>query len=249
MGKMIPFPKKKSKRTLSISILSMIISIATFFSIILISPIFTLKQIEVLGNERYSIEEILDRLHIQEGMNVFGFIMNNEIKKFKNDPYIEKIDIKLDFPHQVQINIIERKAIGYVPYMGAYLSIDKDGRVLETTNQLDFPLPLVVGLQFQGFSLGDILIVEQEEIFDVILKISQTMFKYDILDKMVKIDINSSKDIQLQIGNIHVLLGGIQEYDYKIRALLQILKYIPKEDKGFLDLSDTSKPFVFKYLT
>lgn len=246
MGKIIPLQGKKQGK--SLSILSMLITVTIFISVFLLSPVFAIEKIEIQGNKRYSKEEIYDQLHVKEGMNFFRFMMNHP-KKFKEDPYIEQIQVQWDFPKKVQIQILERKTIGYVPYMGAYLYIDKDGRVLETSNDFDTPLPLLEGLNFQGFCLGEPLEVEQEEIFDAILKISQTMFKYELLDEIVKIDVNNPQDIQLQMGNIHVLLGSIQEYDYKIRALLQILEHLPKEEKGFLDLKDTSKPFVFKYLT
>ncbi|NMA83026.1 MAG: FtsQ-type POTRA domain-containing protein [Epulopiscium sp.] len=247
MNKIIPFRDKTPKKTGSI--IGMMILISIFVIALLISPLFIVQRIEVQGNQRYTKEEILESLQIKTKISIFHFLFSNQEKKLMNDPYIASVQIQRDFPKEIKIEIIERKTIGYVPYMGAYLYIDKDGRVLETANHFTEPLPLLQGFNFHAFGLGDLLIVDEPEVFNVILKISQTMFKYELLDEVIKIDVEHPEDIQLQMKNIQVLLGGIDEYDYKIRALLQILDHIPEGDRGYLDLRDTTKPFVFKYLT
>ena len=48
---------------------------------------------------------------------------------------------------------------------------------------------------------------------------------------------------------MQIHLGSMENGDQKIRMMAEILKTIPEEDRGSLDLSDLSKPIVFQYLT
>ena len=79
--------------------------------------------------------------------------------------------------------------------------------------------------------------------------IAQMMTKYELLDTVVKIDVSNTQNIKAYLNKIEVNLGDISNSDQKIRTMAEIVKKIPEGDRGTLDLSDISKPLVFKYLT
>ena len=62
------------------------------------------------------------------------------------------------------ISLTERKVRAYVPYMGSYLYIDEFGRVLEINSQMSSALPVVTGLKFDTFMLGEKINAENNEI-------------------------------------------------------------------------------------
>ena len=75
------------------------------------------------------------------------------------------------------------------------------------------------------------------------------MTKYGLLDMVVKIDVSNPKNIHAYVNQVDIRLGDIKDCDQKIRTMAEIMKTIPAEDRGTLDLSDVTKPIVFRYLT
>ena len=155
-------------------------------------------------------------------------------------------------PDNIVIEEKERKVRGYVPYMGAYLYIDEAGRVLDVQEACREALPMVKGLAFGNFTLGEVIPVENPEALDVVLYISQLMEKYELLDLVVEIDVSNPKSVYAYVNQVRVILGDMESGDTKIRYMAEIMKTIPKEDRGTLDLSELDKPngtVVFRYLT
>ncbi len=108
---------------------------------------------------------------------------------------------------------------------------------------------MVRGLLFDSFQKGEILPVKNPEKLTVILRMSQLMQKYELLDLVVEIDVSNPKDVYAEVNQVQIHLGSMENGDQKIRMMAEILKTIPEEDRGSLDLSDLSKPIVFQYLT
>ena len=188
-------------------------------------------------------------MKVKEGINIIFFNKKRAENFIIKDTYIESCNIVKKLPNTLDIEIKERKVRGYVPYMGSYLYIDEYGRVLDIKTSYIEQLPIVKGLNFNEFKIGEILNVDNKDSFEVVVRISQMMTKYELLDFVVSIDVSNPNDIHAYSNNIEVLLGDISDYDRKIRTMSEIIKQIPKEDRGTLDLRDMSKPIIFKYLT
>ena len=136
--------------------------------------------------------------------------------------------------------------------MGSYLYIDETGRVLDVQEACHETLPVVKGLAFGSFTLGEVIPVENPEALDVVLNISQLMEKYELLDLVVEIDVSNPKSIYAYVNQVQIILGDMENGDTKIRYMAEVMKTIPKEDRGTLDLSELDKPngtVVFRYLT
>ena len=167
----------------------------------------------------------------------------------EQDPYIAHAELSAELPDTMVIKVTERKVRGYVPYMGSYLYIDEEGRVLDVQDSYFKALPLVRGLLFDSFQKGEILPVKNPEKLTVILRMSQLMQKYELLDLVVEIDVSNPKDVYAEVNQVQIHLGSMENGDQKIRMMAEILKTIPEEDRGSLDLSDLNRPIVFQYLT
>ena len=216
---------------------------------ILFSPLFSIKTINVEGCEHFTEGEILEMAGLSENQNIFAFNARKARKNLKENTYIEDVTFDMNYPSEVNVTVKERKVRGYVPYMGSYLYIDEYGRVLDIREDMTEALPVVYGLDFSGFTLGELLETNNEEAFDIIVKIAQLMTKYNLLDMVVNIDVSDTKNIKATVNKVEVTLGEITDIDQKIRTMTEIIKNIPEKDRGTLDLSDLSKPWVFKYLT
>ncbi len=215
----------------------------------LVSPVFTIKNIEITEMEKYTKDEICEMVNIKEGMNMFLFNRFYAMKTLKSNTYIESAKISYKLPDTVAITIDERKVRGYVPYMGSYLYIDEEGRVLEVSSEMNRALPVVYGLNFSSFTLGEKIEAENKEAFDIMVNIAYLMSKYELLDMVVKIDVSNPDKILAYVNKVEVNLGDMSNGDRKIRTMAEVIKNINENDRGSLDLSDLSKPIIFKYLT
>ena len=215
----------------------------------LVSPVFTIKNIEITEMEKYTKDEICEMVNIKEGMNMFLFNRFYAMKTLKSNTYIESAKISYKLPDTIAITIDERKVRGYVPYMGSYLYIDEEGRVLEVSSEMNRALPVVYGLNFSSFTLGEKIEAENKEAFDIMVNIAYLMSKYELLDMVVKIDVSNPDKILAYVNKVEVNLGDMSNGDRKIRTMAEVIKNINENDRGSLDLSDLSKPIIFKYLT
>lgn len=222
---------------------------AVLCACVLFSPLFAAKNIRSEGTERLSTSQLCERIGLSAGDNLILFSRSRAERILEEDPYIAHAELSAELPDTMVIKVSERKVRGYVPYMGAYLYIDEEGRVLDVQDSYFKALPLVRGLLFDSFQKGEILPVKNPEKLTVILRMSQLMQKYDLLDLVVEIDVTNPKDIFAQVNQVQIHLGGMENGDQKIRMMAEILKTIPEEDRGSLDLSDLNKPIVFQYLT
>jgi len=218
--------------------------------VIMICPVFYISNINITGLENLKKEQIIKDIELDNNTtNIFAF---NSIKSkniLEKSPYIQNIKITKKLPDTINIDITERKIRGYVPYMNSYLYISDEGRVIDVQTSYEKQLPVVVGLNFSNFTLGEILSVDNKEAFDVVVELSKLMTKYKILEQVIKVDVLKPKDLHLYVNNIDVLFGTFDDLNWKISTLNEIIKKIPVEDKGFLDISDSNKIPRFTYLT
>ncbi len=237
---------KVPKKKLSLTKILMIVIVLIFFILILLkSSLFQIKEISFEGGEKYSKEEILSKININDETNIFMVRAKYLKRLLEKDPYIKTANIKLKYPSNINIIIKERKVRGYVPYMGSYLYIDEEGRVLNVDISYREQLPVVKGLDFEHFRIGEILEVKNINSFDVVVKTANMMIKYqseyEEVKDIVEINVSDSKNIHIYIRNGDFLLGDSTDYDYKIRLMLSIIKKAPAKNKGFIDISNPNK--------
>ncbi len=241
--------KKRKRKLLNPKNIAVIICVLFGAVLFMLSPVFTIKNIEITTMDKYSKDELCSMLNLKTGTNMFLFNRFSASKVLKNNNYVEDYNISYKFPDTIKIDITERKVRGYVPYMGSYLYIDEYGRVLEINSQMSSALPVVEGLKFDTFVLGEKINAENKEAFDIMVTIAQLMNKYELLDIVVKIDVSDINKVTAFVNNIEVNLGDMSNGDQKIRTMGEVVKNLGPNDRGVLDLSDLSKPIVFKYLT
>ena len=139
---------------------------------------------------------------------------------------------------------VGRYAVCYTPAPGRL-----EGQKQVKAPSITKSLPVVKGLVFDQFTLGEVIQTENPEALDVVVRIAQAMTKYEMLDMVVELDVSDTSNIKAYVNKVEVNLGTISDYDTKVRTMCEIVKQIPENDRGSLDLSDLSKPIVFKYLT
>ena len=243
-----PKPKKGVDQKVIIGVALALVAVIG----LLLSPVFATKNVAVEGAEHYTKEQLCDMIGLSGGDNIFLFGKGKAAQRLEQDPYIADAKLSCRWPDTLVIDVTERKVRGYVPYMGSYLYIDEAGRVLDVQDACREAAPMVKGLSFGSFTLGEVIPVENPEALSVVLQVSQLMEKYELLDLVVEIDVSNPKRIYAYVNQVQIILGNMENGDTKIRYMAEIMKTIPEEDRGTLDLGELDKPngtVVFRYLT
>jgi len=222
--------------------------ICIFMAFFLSSSFFQIKFIAVNGNNNVTREEIIKLSSIYYGENIFRINKRNSMKSIFQNPYVKMIKIKRVLPSRVIIEIIEREIMAYVPYVGSYLNIDEEGMILEINPAIKhLDLPVVKGLKFETFKVGELLNIENEEQFSTTTMLIKEIKNAGMLELVSEIDISNLSNIRLKIKEgIKANLGGADNMDYKISFVRSIIEDVRKKNlKGTIEMSHNGNP-VFK---
>ncbi len=218
--------------------------------VLLVCPLFDIKTVNISNNNYVTKQFILETLNLDKNLkNLFAFNTIEGKKKLLENSYIKNVSFQRKLPNILNIIITERKIRGYVPYMNSYLFIDDEGRIIDVKSSIEEKLPIVVGLSFKSFEVGKILQADNSDAFNVVVEFTKLMAKYEIIDDVVRIDVSNTDSIHLYINDIDVIFGNFDDYNWKISALNEILKKLPENSKGFLDISSSDKTPIFTLIT
>ena len=216
------------------------------------SPFFEQEKLIIVGNKNLSYEAICEIIGFKAKTNVFLFDFFNSKKKLLKNSFVEKVNLKYIFPNKICLEIKERKPECYIKYLNdAYILVDNNLRVLEITKSKEKKVPIFTGLDFDSFYLGEKLALKNKYVLDYVIKLSDNIIKNNFVAYDFVVDLKNKNDIHVYIKNIDILLGNIDNCNYKIALLKSILnsgsKYLEKP--GILNLKEKDQTPVFKFIT
>jgi cell division protein FtsQ len=220
------------------------ITIFLILPVIIFIYTFQLKNMTVTGTSRYDKEQMMERL-ISTGADNNTLILYLKYKYFTDVriPFIEKVSIKLKDRNSVDIRVYDKKIIGCIEFMGDYLYFDKDGIVVESTSSRLIDIPLIKGLKYNKIVLNEALEIQKEELFDVILNLTQQIEKREL--EVDTISFSKQYEVTVDLGDIKAMLGKQSTYD----EILSKLKNIVIEAKGkklTIDMRSDTDYFIAK---
>ena len=203
---------------------------------------FRISEIQLVGNEIYTEEQILEQIPFSVGENLFSFRaeeVENELHKAL--PFIGEVEIKLSLPSVVTVEISERRmelslAVGEEAYL-----LSGDLQVLERIGGGD----ITDGVAHLKTGAVERCIVGEKVTFSDARTASDLEELYrclsanGIMGQIRSIDMTSRFDITIDYdGRFSVYLADIDNMDIKIRFLVGIIDQLSSFDRGFIDLSD-----------
>ncbi len=197
---------------------------------------FSVTEVTVEGNEHYTEEQIIEMI-LPEGTwnNSIYLSVKYRNKAIKDIPFIEMMDVEIVSNHAIKINVYEKALAGCINYLGNYMYFDREGIVVEASDQLSEGVPQIKGLSFDHVVMHEKIPVEDPSIFARILEVTQLLGKYEI--QADKIFFGSGKEVTLYFGQARVLLGNDENLDQKIMQLCSILPHIEGKS-GILNMEN-----------
>lgn len=215
-----------------------VLALAALGGAIYVYKTYTVTNIYVDGNTHYSDEEIVDMVMTGRLSHNSAYLaIKYRDKSITDIPFIEKMDITILSPDTIRINVYEKAIAGYIEYLGRYMYFDREGIIVESSKTSLNDVPKVMGLDFNYVVMYEKLPVENEEVFEEILDITQLLSKYDL--EAEKILFDSEYNVYLYFGEVEVSIGTDENIDEKIINLQYILPKLEGK-KGILNMQEYS---------
>lgn len=205
---------------------------------------FQLKNITVTGSSRYNQDQIITRLVTSRAdSNAIIFYLKYKYFVDIKIPFIEKMSFDLADKNTVNIRVYDKRIIGCIEFMGDYLYFDKDGIIVESTSKRLDDIPIVKGLKYHKIVLNEKLEVQKEELFEVILNLTQQIEKQSL--KVDTISFNNKYEVTLDCGDIKAKLGKRSTYDEILAKLKNIMAEVEGK-KLTIDMTSDADYYIAK---
>jgi len=220
--------------------------------VFMVSPFFRMEQVLIEGTILVNQHEIHERLERTENSNLLLFNTRAARSRIMQNLYIDSVEFRRALPNTLVVTISERRLTAYVQIApGSFLFLDDTGRVLETRGYFTEPLPILTGLQFTSFQLGEILEVPDPFAFSAVVQYAQLLSQHGLINRVTHMNVADSSNIEILIDNRIVFnVGTSVRADEKIRTIIAILEDMPHADhiSGFMDISEIRPEFILEVL-
>ena len=227
----------KKRTVILISICAGFLTVGILAAVLL--RYYRVTTVYVEGNIHYDNEEIMEMVMTGRlGNNSLYLAMKYKNKGVDNIPFVQTMDVDILSPDTIKITVYEKAMAGYIEYLGKYMYFDKDGIIVESSEQKTTGIPQVTGLNFGYVIMHEKLPVDNPEIFEDILDITQLLNKYGVQADKIRFDKAMHKT--LYFGEARVSLGSNENIGEKIMKLKGILPELSGK-KGMLRMDNYSE--------
>ncbi len=228
-------------------ILTILVFVVMTIIFLMVFPYLNIKEVQVNGTESLSEDTVKEYVLSDNFQNLFAYNTLKGKKKLMENNYVKDVSFEKIFPSTLVVNVTEYKVRGYIAYLGKYLYIDDEGRVLDVQASFTKQLPVVEGLKFSDFTLGQVLQVDNPAAFQSVVELSKLFSKYELLADIIRVDVSDTSEIHLYVGNVDVIFGDLNNSSQKLLTLNEIIQELDINDPGILDL--TIENPTFQYIT
>lgn len=236
MSEVIEMTKFKKKAKSHVAFLSFLL-VAAIICFFLMSPIFEVENITVMGNVKTTEQEVISSSDIIYGQNIMQINKIAIANKILNLPYVKDVNVRRNWPNRISISIEEKKPVAEMVFYGSKILLDSEGYILEVvTDDFDANLTVLEGINTCSIIAGEKIECDNQEILQSYLEILKIFDNNDMLNKVDKISYSADEfTIFLTEGHI-VNFGGNDNLQYKVMLLNEIIER--EFNTAYIDLSN-----------
>lgn len=215
--------RRKKRRKIGLYILLILILLIAA-GVFIVMNVFTVENVVVEGNELYSSTQIENMvLNDEYSWNSLYVDLKYRFVDIGEVPFVDTMEVSLDNPHTVHIKVYEKGMLGYlyINSIGQNAYFDKDGFVVETSTEVIDGVPKITGISCEEVVLYEKLQLENSDILQDLLNLTQTLKKYNLLPDEIQYD--SNMEPVLYYGTIQVKIGSEDNLSQKVVRLSIIL--------------------------
>jgi cell division protein FtsQ len=219
--------QKKKKRTWILNVILAVLIILVLAALAVVF-LFQVKNVEIEGNVLYDDATItswvLDDKYSDNSLYVY---LKYKFAPQTERPFIDTFEVSMKNPQTLVITVYEKGMIGYI-YNAAdkmYYYFDKDGIVIECSEQLIDSVTKVTGIRYDSLTLYEKIGGVDDSIFNYLLTVTQNLKKHGLSADEIELD--DDGEMTLKFGTITVEFGEDENTEEKTVRLKKIL---PKLD-------------------
>lgn len=233
--------EQKMRRIAFFSFLALIaVLIVMFFT-----PLFNIKNVEIVGNSRISNEEITSTVGEIAGKNLFSYRKGKIRNRLYKLSYVDRVTVrKKAFPPTVTIDIKECVPAFQTEYAGAFAVIDKYGKVLEQTSEKLENVAMMEGVTVTSAKSGDTVAFKDGEVQKTVMSCIENMDKAGIISDITVMSFADMTNITFNYqGRLDVICGTHIDFQRKLALFKEAVNSnkLTENSRGTINLSTTGK--------
>ncbi len=235
----------------TVIIVSVLFGIMVFalLAVLAVNVIFSVRSIEVEGNTRYSDDLILEAVGLEKGDIIFFADEKKYASRLaKKCPYVYAVKLTKDYPSVIRLTITEEIPGFYFESSGQTGVVSKSGKVLYLGNGLPEEYTGLTKVALPGISLamtGYPLVLNEKADNQALNTVLQAIERHGFSDRIAYITVNSRFDIRMQYDDrFLILFGDSSDFDIKLRFVNGIIEELKPEQKGTINVKDSSKGYL-----
>lgn len=118
----------RRRRRLAV-VLGVVAAVAVLAAVLVLSPLFTVRDIEVEGTGRLTPEQVISAASPVDGQNLLFADTDAAARSVSELPWVEKVTVSRDWPSAVRVSVTEYDAVGVVDADDGPLVINERGRI------------------------------------------------------------------------------------------------------------------------
>lgn len=221
-----------------LTVLAVIVMLAGMTAL-LITQVFTVKKVHVVGNELYTDEQI-EEIVLSDEYSWSSLYVYLKYRFFPTQqlPFVDTMEVSLSKPHELTVEVYEKGILGYlyISSIDQNAYFDKDGFVVETSQKVIENVPKIEGLACDSVVLYEKLPLANDTALKNLLSLTQLLQKYEIVADRIKYE-ELSGTMTVYSGRITMLIGNADNLAQKIMRLQYILPQLEGK-KGTLHLEN-----------
>ncbi len=212
--------------------------------ILLQSPIFEVRRVNVQGNNLLDEGNIKSVADINAGINIFKLDLGEIKSRLIMIPMIKEAQISRSLPATVVIRITERIPAGILPAQDCFIKVDEEGVNLMTACAGTPGLPVITGVDTDIPPPGQV--IQSEGLKNALAVIG--CLPVDTVANLSEVHIGGEDQIVLYtIEGIQCKFGQATEIQGKCAILSRLMQELRKQNArvDYIDLSCADQPVVY----
>ncbi|MDQ0286967.1 cell division protein FtsQ [Desulfofundulus luciae] len=232
-------PRRTGKYLAERILFAFVVLLAAF--ILLGSPLFEVREIEVTGNSSLADKKIVELSGITAGTNIFKVNLKESAARIRTVPLIKDVSLTREFPSRIVIAVRERKAVALLPVKDGFMQVDREGVCLQESGVAG-SLPVVTGAVVSTPAPGQV--IRDAKLCTALQVINQ--LPGPLRSNLSEIHVNGQGQVVLYtLDGVECRLGTPVDINKKAGVLLQVLEQVKGRQIAYVDL--TGVP-VIKYV-
>jgi cell division protein FtsQ len=199
------------------------------------STIFSLKSLDITGNEGVSQDEVIKLANLRLKQNIFKIGLGDIERKIQKDKRVKSVETYRILPDKVAIRIEEKKPDLILNLSPELCGLSSEGEIIPLRKGEVYDLPLINGIKsrsFKSFSRA-----EEPKIVEALTFYKAVKEKLpELLDQISEIDVEDKDNLVIILvkSGARIFLGT-GDFEKKIERFAWLEKASVVEECSYLD--------------